>query len=72
MGPKSENVEKALVFVGFFERARGHLAVTKGKGQIPKRKLFKRISFVAVGKIMLPNEGGKHIFKKLAWCHMEI
>mgnify|MGYP007101759223 CR=1 FL=1 len=66
MGPKSENVENVYVLIGFFERARGHLAVTKGKGQIPKRKLFKRISFVAVGKIILPSEGGKHIFKKLA------
>ena len=66
MGPKSENVENVRVLICFFERARGHLAVTKGKGQIPKRKLFKRTSFVAVGKIMLPSEGGKHIFKKLA------
>ena len=66
MGPKSENVENVLVLIGFFEGARGHLAVTKGKGQIPKRKLFKRTSFVAVGKIMLPSEGGKHIFMKLA------
>ena len=66
MGPKSENVENVHVLTGFFERARGHLAVTKGKGQIPKRKLFKRISVVAVGKIILPSEGGKHIFKKLA------
>ena len=66
VGPKSENAEKVQVLIRFFERARGHLAVTKGKGQIPKRKLFKRTSFVAVGKIMLPNEGGKHIFKKLA------
>ena len=66
MGPKSENAENAQVLICLFERARGHLAVTKGKGQIPKRKLFKRTSFVAVGKIMLPNEGGKHIFKKLA------
>ena len=66
MGPKSENVEHVQVLIGVFERARGYLAVTKGKGQIPKRKLFKRTSFVTVGKIMLPNEGGKHIFKKLA------
>ena len=66
MAPKSEHVENVRVLTGFFERARGHLAVTKGKGQIPKRKLFKRTSFVTVGEIMLPNEGGKHIFKKLA------
>ena len=66
MGPKSENVENVRVLTSFFQKARGHLAVTKGKGQIPKSKLFKRTSFVAVGKIMLPNEGGKHIFKKLA------
>ena len=40
--------------------------------QVPKNKILKRNCFVAVGKIMLPNEGGKHIFKKLAWCRMEI
>ena len=40
-GAESENVENVQVLSGFFERARGHLAVTKGKGQIPKRKFFK-------------------------------
>ena len=33
---------------------------------------MKRNSFGAVGKIMLPSEGGKHIFKNLVSCRMEI
>ena len=33
---------------------------------------MKRNSFGAVDKIMLPSEGGKHIFKNLVSCRMEI
>ena len=33
---------------------------------------MKRNSFGAVGKIMFPNEGGKHIFKNLVSRRMEI
>ena len=33
---------------------------------------LKRNSFGAVGKIMLPNEGGKHIFKNLVSYRMKI
>ena len=41
-------------------------------GTGPKKKPLKRNSFGAVGKIMLPSEGGKHIFKNLVSCRMEI
>ena len=34
--------------------------------------LLKRTSFGAIGKIMLPSEGGKHIFKNLVSCRREI
>ena len=44
----------------------------KRSGAGPKKKLLKRNSFGAVGKIMLPSEGGKHIFKNLVSCRMEI
>ena len=44
----------------------------KQSGAGPKKKLLKRNSFGAVGKIMFPNEGGKHIFKNLVSCRMEI
>ena len=33
---------------------------------------MKRNSFGAAGKIMLPNEGGKHIFKNLVSRRMKI
>ena len=33
---------------------------------------MKRNSFGPAGKIMLPKEGGKHIFKNLVSCRMEI
>ena len=44
----------------------------KQSGAGPKKKLLKRNSCEAVGKIMFPNEGGKHIFKNLVSCRMEI
>ena len=48
------------------------VASTEQSGTGPKKKPLKRNSFEAVGKIMLPNEGGKHIFKNLVSCRMEI
>ena len=44
----------------------------KQSGAGPKKKLLKRNSVGAVVKIMLPSEGGKHIFKNLVSCRMEI
>ena len=44
----------------------------KRTGTGPKKKPVKRNSFAVAGEIMLPNEGGKHIFKNLASCRMEI
>ena len=38
-GPKSENVEKPLVFVCFFDRAEGLLVVASKVEQVPKRSL---------------------------------
>ena len=38
----------------------------KRGGAGTKKKLLKRISFGAVGKIVLPSEGAKHIFRNLA------
>ena len=72
MGPKWGFVDFSLVFIGFFERGREHLVATNGGGTGPKTKVLKRNSSGAVGKIMVPSEGGKHIFKKLALCRMEI
>ena len=72
MGPKSENVEKPLVFVCFFGESKGAFSGGKQSAAGPKKKLLKRNSFGAVGKIMLPSEGGKHIFKNLVPCRMEI
>ena len=43
----------------------------KQSGAGPKKKPLKRNSFGAVGKIMLPSEGGKHIFKNFVSCRME-
>ena len=40
--------------------------------QVPKKKLLKRNSIGAVAKIMLPGEGGKHMFKNLVSCRMGI
>ena len=44
----------------------------KRSGTVPKKKTLKRNSFGAAGKIMLPNEGGKHICKKLVSRRMKI
>ena len=44
----------------------------KRTGTGPKKKPLKRNSFAAVDKTMLPNGGGKHIFKNLVSCRMEI
>ena len=72
MGPKSENVKKPMVFACFFWESKGAFSGGKQSGAGPKKKLLKRNSFGAVGKIMLPSEGGKHIFKNLVSCRMEI
>ena len=63
------------IFLSF----KGAFSGGKRSGAGPKKKLLKRDSFGAVGKIMLPSEGGKHISKKLSekekWlvsCRMEI
>ena len=50
------------------------MAFSGGKrgGTGPTNKVWKRNSVRAVGKITLPSEGGKHMFKKLALCRMEI
>ena len=56
----------------FFERTRGAFSGGKRSGAGPKKKLLKRSSFGAVSKIMLPSDGGKHIFKNLVSCRMEI
>ena len=71
-GLKSANVEKTLGFTTTFWRSRGVFSGGKRTGTGPKKKPLKRNSFGAVGKIMLPNEGGKHIFKNLVSCRMEI
>ena len=72
MGPKSENVKKPMVFVCFFGESKGAFSGGKQSGAGPKKKFLKGNSFGAVGKIMLPSEGGKHIFKNLVSCRMEI
>ena len=56
----------------FFWKSKGAFSGGKQSGAGSKKKLLKRNSFGAVGKIMLPNEGGKHIFKNLVSCGMEI
>ena len=70
--PKSENVEKTLGFTTTFWRSRGVFSGGKRTGTGPKKKPLKRNSFGAAGKIMLPNEGGKHIFKNLVSHRMKI
>ena len=72
MGPKSENVEETIGVCMFFWESKGAFSGGKRSGAGPKKKLLKRNSFGAVGKIMLPSEGGKHIFKNLVSCRMEI
>ena len=52
--------------------SKGAFSGGKQSGAGSKKKLLKRNSFGAVGKIMLPSEGGKHIFKNLVSCRMEI
>ena len=69
---KSANVEKTLGFTTTFWRSRGVFSGGKRTGTGPKKKPLKRNSFAAADKIMLPNEGGKHIFKNLVSCRMEI
>ena len=56
-----------------------HVKCMREPKQIRRRRcssggkgILKRNSFGAAGKIMLPNEGGKHIFKNLVSCRMEI
>ena len=71
-GPKSENVERKFGFTTTFWRSRDVFSGGKRTGTGPKKKPLKRNSFAAVDKIMLPNEGGKHIFKNLVSCRMEI
>ena len=56
----------------FVSESRGAYNGDKRGGAGPKKKLLKRNSFGSVGKIMLPSVGGKHVFKKLALCRMEI
>ena len=46
--------------------------VSSGVGQVQQKKVLKNNCVRAVGKIMLPSEGGKHIFKNLVSCRMEI
>ena len=53
-------------FYHYFLSFKGAFNGGKRSGAGPKKKLLKRNSFGAVGKIMLPSEGGKHIFKNLA------
>ena len=71
-GPKSENVEKRQVLPLLFGRSRGVFSGGKRTGTGPKKKPIKRNSFGPAGKIMLPNEGGKHIFKNLVSRRMKI
>ena len=71
-GLKSANVEKTLGFTTTFWRSRGVFSGGKRAGTGPKKKPLKRNSFAAADKIMLPNEGGKHIFKNLVSCRMKI
>ena len=59
-------------FYHYFLSFKGAFSGGKRSGAGPKKKLLKRNSFGAVGKIMLPSEGGKHIFKNLVSCRMEI
>ena len=55
----------------FFLESKGALSGGKRSGAGLKKKLLKRIFFGAVGNIMIPSEGGKHVFKKLALYRME-
>ena len=59
-------------FYHYFLIFKGAFSGGKRSGAGPKKQLLKRNSFGAVGKIMLPSEGGKHIFKNLVSCRMEI
>ena len=56
----------------FFSESKGAFSGGKCSGAGPKKKLLKKSSFGAVGKIMLPSEGRKHIFKNLVSRRMKI
>ena len=73
--PRGAEKRNCWIFIGFymfFWERKGAFSGDKRGGTGPKKKVLKRNSFGAVGKIMVPSEGGKHIFKKLALCRMEI
>ena len=63
---------KTIGFTTIFWESKGAFSGGKRNGTGPKKKLLKRNSFGAVAKIMLPSEGGKHIFKNLVSRRMEI
>jgi len=73
MGPKSENVEKALVFVGFLKGQEGHEDARAAKS-FPSRTARRRKSgsfhqkmicadMVPIFRIVLPVQTGRHFQK---------
>ena len=67
MWPKSENVEKPLVFVCFFERAMGALSGGKRSGAGPNKEAFEEKFLWGGWQNNAPQRGREAYFQEIGF-----